>query len=434
MSLDQALQIPTVDGPVSGTVKLPGSKSYTNRVLPLAALASGRSTIHGVLDSDDTRYMVAALEQLGIDISADWSAETVTVSGSDGSIPNPSAELYLGNSGTSMRFLTALAALGHGRYRLDGVERMRSRPVGPLLEGLQALGVNARSEAGNGCPPAVIEAIGIEGGPVTMNGSLSSQYFTALAMVMPYATSPVDLRVEGDLVSKPYLDITASAMAAFGVTLNHENYERFWVTPGQRYSGRDYDVEPDASSASYFFALAAVTGGSITVRGLPWTSAQGDLKFVEVLERMGCTVERGADVTVTGPDRLSGVDIDMNAISDTVMSLAAIAPFAAGPVTIRNVEHIRHKETDRISAIATELGKMGIQVDERADGLTIHPGSPAPAVVETYDDHRLAMAFAITGTRAAGIRIQDPGCVSKTVPGFWDILFPLLGGDSASLR
>lgn len=432
MSLDQALQIPTVDGPVSGTVKLPGSKSYTNRVLPLAALASGRSTIHGVLDSDDTRYMVAALEQLGIDVSADWSAETVEVSGADGSIPNPSGELFLGNSGTSMRFLAAVAALGHGRYRLDGVERMRSRPVGPLLEGLQALGVNALSEAGNGCPPVVIETIGIEGGPVTMNGSLSSQYFTALAMVMPYATSPVDLRVEGDLVSKPYLDITASAMAAFGVTLNHENFERFWVTPGQRYSGREYDVEPDASSASYFFALAAVTGGSITVRGLPWTSAQGDLKFVEVLERMGCTVERGADLTVIGPDRLSGVDIDMNAISDTVMSLAAIAPFASGPVTIRNVEHIRHKETDRISAIATELGKMGIQIDERADGLTIHPGSPEPAVVETYDDHRMAMAFAITGTRAAGIRIQDPGCVSKTVPRFWDILFPLLGGGSAT--
>jgi 3-phosphoshikimate 1-carboxyvinyltransferase len=287
--------------------------------------------------------------------------------------------------------------------------------------------VNAWSEAGNGCPPVVIESIGIEGGPVSMDGSLSSQYFTALAMVMPYATSPVDLRVKGDLVSKPYLDITAAAMASFGVTLNHENYERFWVNPGERYSGRIYDVEPDASSASYFFDLAAVTGGSIAVRGLPWSSAQGDLKFVDVLKQMGCTVDRGDVVTVTGPARLAGVDVDMNAISDTVMSLAAIAPFASDPVTIRNVEHIRHKETDRISAITTELRRLGIQVDERPDSLTIYPGSPTGATVETYDDHRMAMAFAVTGTRAPGISIQDPGCVSKTVPRFWDILFPLLG-------
>lgn len=430
MNLDRALLIPTVDRPVSGTVTLPGSKSYTNRVLPIAALASGRSTIRGVLDSDDTRYMVAALVQLGVDIEADWDAETVEVTGTDGRIPNPTAELFLGNSGTSMRFLTALASLGRGRYRLDGVERMRSRPVGPLLDGLRALGVNAWSEAGNGCPPVVIETVGIEGGPVSMDGSLSSQYFTALAMVMPYATSPLDLRVDGDLVSKPYLDITAAAMASFGVTLNHENYEHFWVNPGERYAGRVYDVEPDASSASYFFALAAVTGGSITVRGLPWSSAQGDLKFVDVLERMGCTVDRGDEVTVTGPVKLTGIDVDMNAISDTVMSMAAIAPYASGPTTIRNVEHIRHKETDRISAITNELRKMGIQVDERADSLTIFPGTPTGATIETYDDHRMAMAFAITGTRASGISIQDPGCVSKTVPKFWDILFPLLGQGS----
>ena len=419
-------RIPHVPGPVSGRIKLPGSKSYTNRVLPIAALARGDSLLHGVLESDDTRYMVAALQSLGIDIEPDWPRENVHVTGCNGQLPAGSAELYLGNSGTSMRFLTAIVALGVGEFRLDGTERMRERPLQPLIDGLQSLGVDARSEAGNGCPPVIVRTNGLPGEVVRMRGDLSSQYFTALALAAPYAKGGLIIEVDGELVSKPYLDMTAASMASFGVTLHNADYQRFWVEPGQQYAGREYDIEPDASAASYFFSLAAVTGGSVTVANLPASSSQGDIAYVDVLEQMGCRVQRGAEITVTGPERLRGVDVDMNAISDTVMSIAAIAPFADSQVTIRNVGHIRLKETDRISAVSAELRRMGIQVHESDDSLAIQPGMPQPATIHTYDDHRMAMSFAITGVRAPGIQIADPGCVSKTVPRFWEILLPLL--------
>jgi 3-phosphoshikimate 1-carboxyvinyltransferase len=261
-----------------------------------------------------------------------------------------------------------------------------------------------------------------------MRGDVSSQYFSAAAMVMPYAMRPLQLGVDGEMVSRPYLDMTASTMRAFGVELHNSAYRGFFVEPGQRYHGCSYAIEPDASAASYFFALAAVTGGRVTVEHLPPTSVQGDVRFVDVLERMGCRVERGTtDVTVEGPSRLRGVDVDMNTISDTVQTLAAIAPFASSPVTIRNVRHIRYKETDRLAAIATELRRLGVPVEESEDGIEIHPAAPRPRTVRTYDDHRMAMSFAILGARAPGIRIADPGCVAKTIPAFWELLFPLLG-------
>lgn len=426
--LPDPLPIPTA-GPVRGSIVLPGSKSYTNRALPIAALADGASLLRGALESDDTRYMVEALRALGVAVRADWVAGEIEVEGTGGRIAVDSADLFLGNSGTSMRFLTALAALAHGHVRLDGTERMRQRPLAPLIDGLTSLGVTIRSA--DGCPPVEIDADGLPGGAVAMRGDLSSQYFSALAMVLPYADGPLDVVVEGDLVSKPYIDMTAGTMAAFGVDLFHDGYRRLWVEPGQRYVARTYDIEPDASAASYFFALAAVSGGSITVEHLPPTSAQGDLRFVDVLEAMGCRVERGEDaVTVHGPNQLRGIDIDMNAISDTVQTLAAIAPFADAPTTIRNVGHIRLKETDRIAAVAAELRRVGIRVDEREDGLTIYPGTPLSATIQTYDDHRMAMSFAVLATRVPGTTIADPGCVAKTVPGFWKLLFPLLGADS----
>jgi 3-phosphoshikimate 1-carboxyvinyltransferase len=428
MTVADPLLIQKASGPVSGRVSLPGSKSYTNRALPIAALADGVSTISGALDSDDTRFMVSALQALGIDVEADWKSGRIRVHGQDGHIPASEALLYLGNSGTSMRFLTALVCLGMGTYRLDGNAAMRQRPIGPLIDGLRSMGIGVHELGDAGFPPIEVVTEGLPGEPVTMRGDLSSQYFSALAMVAPYARGPMEIIVDGDLVSKPYIDLTADAMAAFGVTLNHDNYQKLWTEPGQRYLATEYPVEPDASAASYFFALAAVTGGTVTVERLPTTTRQGDIAFVDVLEQMGCVVERGSqDVTIHGPDRLIGVDVDMNAISDTVMSLAAIAPFADGPVTIRNVGHIRLKETDRLSATATELTRMGIQVDERPDSLTIYPGNPRPAVVETYDDHRMAMSFATTGVKAGGLQIADPGCVSKTVPDFWQILDRLVG-------
>ncbi len=430
MIVSAPMSVPVASRPVHGRVTLPGSKSFTNRALPIAALAEGVSTIHGALDSDDTRYMVQALQTLGVRVTADWDTGTIVVTGTNGMIPATNADLYLGNSGTSMRFLAALVALGNGRYRLDGNEAMRQRPIGPLLDGLHSMGVDVRELGAPGFPPLEVGAEGLPGGTVVMPGDLSSQYFSALAMVAPYSRRAMEIVVQGELVSKPYIDLTANAMAAFGVTLRHDDYQRIWVEPGERYRATDYQVEPDASAASYFFALAAVTGGSITVERLPPSSTQGDTTFVDVLEAMGCVVERGAhDITVHGPERLQGIDVDMNAISDTVMTLAAIAPFADGPTTIRNIAHIRLKETDRLTAIATELGRMSIATDETADSITIYPGQPQPATVHTYDDHRIAMSFAITAVRAPGILIADPGCVRKTVPRFWDILFDLIGAD-----
>jgi 3-phosphoshikimate 1-carboxyvinyltransferase len=427
MKLTDPLDVPAPSGPVSGRVTLPGSKSYTNRALPIAALADGVSTISGALDSDDTRFMVEALKQLGIQVEADWDTSEIHVFGRGGEVPAERAELYLGNSGTSMRFLAALATLAHGEIRLDGTERMRERPLAPLIDGLAELGVDIRSETGNGCPPVVVRSAGLPGGTLRMRGDVSSQYFSAVAMILPYANTPLTIEVLGELVSKPYIDMTAGTMAAFGVTLYHDNYQRLWIEPGQRYQSRRYVVEPDASAASYFFALAALTGGTITVENLPPSSRQGDLAFVDVLEQMGCHVERGVDdVTVTGVLPLGGIDIDMNAISDTVPTLAAIAPFASGPVIIRNIAHIRVKETDRIAAVATELRRMNVDVDELDDGLVIRPSTPAPATIQTYDDHRMAMSFAIAATQVPGTSIADPGCVAKTVPGFWDLLFPLL--------
>ena len=427
--LPDPLPVPTATGPVRARVTLPGSKSYTNRALPIAALARGHSLLLGALDADDTRYMVAALRQLGIPITANWDASEIGVEGCDGHIPRAGAELFLGNSGTSMRFLTALAALGVGRYRLDGTPRMRQRPLGPLLDALRTLGVDARAEHGDECPPIVVSSSGsISGACVALRGDVSSQYVSALALALPYATPGLAIDIEGELVSKPYLDMTASTMQAFGVELRNNGYRRFSVPPGQRYQGCQYAIEPDASAASYFFALAAVTAGNVTVERLPPSSAQGDLRFVDVLEQMGCRVIRGRDdVTVTGPTTLRGIDVDMNAISDTVQTLTAIAPFASSAVTIRNVAHIRHKETDRLAACATELRRLGVPVDERDDGLTIQPATPRAGIVRTYDDHRMAMSFAVLAARATGVKIADPGCVAKTVPGFWNLLYPLLG-------
>lgn len=423
------IEIQPVRAPVDVEVAVPGSKSDTNRALPIAALADGTSVIRGALFSDDTHYMAAALNALGIHVTASREDRTFTVAGAGGSIPARSASLFIGNSGTTARFLTALLALGRGEYVLDGVERMRQRPIQPLLNALQQLGVDAVSIHGTGCPPVRIRANGLRGGHTRLDGRESSQFLSALLMVGPCTPDGLTIDIEGDLVSKPYVDLTASTMAAFGATLTNERYRRFVVPGGQRYRATEYQVEPDASAASYFFALAAVTGGRVRVPGLGSRSLQGDLRFVEVLERMGCTVEMTADATeVRGPERLAGIDVDMNAISDTAQTLAAIAPLASGPVAIRNVAHIRAKETDRISAVVTELRRLGVRVEEMPDGLVVYPGPVQPGRVKTYDDHRMAMSFAILGCATPGIRIADPGCVAKTFPEFWDTLAAATAG------
>ena len=413
---------PWMRPPLGASVRVPGSKSLTNRALIVAALAEGTSRLDGALNSDDTRVMVDSLIKLGFPVTHDPATRTIEVVGRLGKIPAKQADLFVGNSGTSLRFLTALVSLGHGSYRLDGVPRMRQRPVSDLLAALNGLGADARSEAGDGCPPVTMVASGLDGGNAFVNGDVSSQFLSGLLMVLPYSREQTSVEVKGTLVSKPYVEMTLDVMESFGVRIGRKGDRRFSVDP-DRYQARTYAIEPDASAASYFFALAAITGGSVTLEGLGSSSVQGDVAFVDLLEHMGCRVERTKHSTTVHGGSLQGIDVDMNAISDTVMTLAVVALFAQGITRIRNVGHIRHKETDRIAALATELRKLGATVDEHPDGLVIFPPSELrPARIATYDDHRMAMAFALVGVRSPGVTILDPGCVAKTYPDFWDDL------------
>jgi 3-phosphoshikimate 1-carboxyvinyltransferase len=423
-----AKQITPVTGPVFGTIRPPGSKSITNRALIIAAMADGVSELSGVLDSKDTQVMLESLDRLGIKVVHDKATAKCRVDGCGGRIPIAAADLWLENSGTSIRFLTSLCALGEGEYRLDGVERMRERPIVDLVNTLNDLGANVRCEnESRGCPPVIVEGRLLAGGAANIRGDISSQFLSSLLMSAAAATNTVQLRVEGELVSKPYITMTLEMMQAFGVHVDYpQDLTSFTIAP-QRYTARAYDIEPDASAASYFFGVAAVTGGRVTVEGLTQKALQGDVHFATALQQMGCKVDWASDsVTVTGQP-LHGVDIDMNAISDTAQTLATVAVFADSPTTIRSVGHMRHKETDRIAAVVTELRRAGITAEEFDDGLTIYPGTPQPADIQTYDDHRMAMSFSLLGLKAPGIRILDPGCTSKTYPRYFDDLERLCG-------
>ena len=414
-------EIVPVHRPVSGTIRPPGSKSLTNRALVVAALAEGTSHLTGVLDSRDTQVMIDSLRRLGIAVEHSPADCSAVVSGCSGRPPVAVADLWLENSGTSIRFLTALCALGRGTFRLDGNARMRERPIGDLLASLRQFGISVAAELGTDCPPVVLTSDGLRGGTTTVNADVSSQFLSAILMAAPCAAAPVEIRLAGEMVSEPYVEMTWKVMSQFGVHVDRDEPGRYLVRP-QSYRGRRYDIEPDASAASYFFAAAAVTGGEITVEGLTANALQGDVFFVKALERMGCEVTWNADsITVRGRE-LRGIDIDMNAISDTAQTLACVAPFATGPTRIRNVAHMRHKETDRVAAVVTELQRLGLSVEEHPDGMTIHPGPLQPGTVATYDDHRMAMSFALLGLRVPGIVIADPGCTSKTYPHFFDDL------------
>jgi 3-phosphoshikimate 1-carboxyvinyltransferase len=407
-------------------VSVPGSKSITNRAFVLAALSQSATDIRirGALRSEDTEVLVVALKTLGIDVIPSWNDPDPTVlfpGRITPRIPKSEADLFVANSGTSMRFLTAMLAAGHGRFRIDGIARMRERPIRDLLDALNQLpGVSASSEAGTGCPPVIVESVGLGGGTVHIRADVSSQFLSALLMVAPFAESELRIVVDGPMVSEPYIDMTLSMMADWGYRVERKSMREYHI-PRALHGPTltDYQVEPDASAASYFFAAAAIAGGRVTVSGMNRNMRQGDVEFVSALERMGCRVEECASgITVYGRP-LHGIDIDMNAISDTVMTLAAVACVADGSTTIRNVGHIRHKETDRIAAIAAELRKLGAVIDERDEGLTIHPRPLAGCSVETYNDHRMAMSLALIGLRVPGVTIQNPGCVAKTYPEFW---------------
>ncbi|QVL30672.1 3-phosphoshikimate 1-carboxyvinyltransferase [Telmatocola sphagniphila] len=414
----QALDIRPLHHPAKLTLRVPGSKSITNRALILAAL-SGDCAVTNALRSEDTEVMVDSLQKLRYLVETDWPVNRISVKSTADSLKKD-AELFIGNSGTSMRFLTALCSLGQGRFRLDGIARMRERPIQDLLDCLKQLNVDAVSETQSGCPPVLLNARGLKGGHAKLNAELSSQFVSALLMVLPFAQGDSILELEGEIVSEPYIQMTVAMLQQNGIQIDTSTSGRFGIPGNQKLNCQVIDVEPDASSASYFFAAAAITGGTVRVEGLNEQSLQGDIKFADALAEMGCQVEKDpAGITVTG-GKLHGIDIDMNAISDTVMTLAVVACYADKETEIRNVEHIRHKETDRIEAIGNELRRAGVEVEIWKEGLTIYPVEKFRATrFNTYNDHRMAMSLALLGLRSPGMRIKNPGCVAKTYPGFW---------------
>jgi len=405
---------------------VPGSKSLTNRALPIAALAEGTTTVSGALVAEDSEVMLRALEKLGVALEA--RGETVVVHGVGGPLPARSAELDLRLSGTSLRFLTAILAAGHGEYVLDGNARMRERPVGDLLDALARLGADATGVDGR--PPVRLRASGLSGGTVSVRGDVSSQFLSGLLMASPLAKGPLAIEVEGELLSKPFVDMTLDVMAHFGVTARRDGYRRFEVAPST-YRARDYQVEGDAMAAGYFWAAAAVTGGAVTVRNLGSGTRQGDARFADVLAAMGCAVDwTPGSVTVAGPRRLRGGEFDLNDMPDQAQTLAVVGLFADAPVHVANVANLRVKETDRLHAMAVELTRLGAKVEEGDDHLTVWPlraGPAAPVELETYGDHRMAMALAVAGARLPNLVIKDPACVSKTYPRFFDDFLGLLG-------
>jgi 3-phosphoshikimate 1-carboxyvinyltransferase len=430
------LEIVPLTKPPHATVRVPGSKSITNRALVLGALSEPNKGVQlsNIAQGEDTELMVKALGDLGFSLNADWSSKSVTIQRHGSQrypIPNDEADMFLGNSGTCIRFLTALVGTGHGRYRLDGVLRMRERPIADLLEGLCQLGIDARSERGDGYPPIIVgpsESVfsessqGADSVQAYLRGNVSSQYLSALLMIAPLSRKPILVNVEGFLVSQPYVAMTVRLMSEFGIQVESDGFSRFAVPMHPWYQGGCYVIEPDASAASYFFAAAAIGGGSATIEDLGSGSLQGDIRFLYVLCEMGCRIDLLKRKSSVVAGTLRGLEANMNAISDCVPTLAAVACFAEGPTTIHNVAHIRHKESDRIAALATELRKVGAEVEEFPDGLRITPRPLHGAEIETYNDHRIAMSMALIGLKVPGIVIKNPGCVAKTYPGFWDDL------------
>ncbi|HEX9334218.1 MAG TPA: 3-phosphoshikimate 1-carboxyvinyltransferase, partial [Anaerolineales bacterium] len=408
--------------PLNAIVRVPGSKSLTNRALLIASLANGKTRLTNALFSDDSCYFAKALQTLGFDIQLDETNHEMTVTGLGGKIPAKQAELYVGNAGTAARFLSAFLTLGNGEYILDGDSRMRGRPIQDLIGALNQLGVEL--EAKNNCPPVEIFAKGLPGGKTKIAGNISSQFLSALLMVAPYAKSPIEIEVTTELNSKPYVDMTIAIMQDFGVEIKRQGYNYFIIHPSFFSPLSSYSIESDASAASYFFAAPAICVGTVRVENISRTSKQGDIAFLDILQQMGCIIKETDNfIEVTGTKTLSGVDVDMRDIPDTAQTIAAIAPFGSSPTRIRGIASARVKETDRIHATCTELARLGIHVEEHEDGMTIYPCDDIqPGTIRTYNDHRMAMAFSLIGLRADGITIENPSCVAKTFPKFFEVL------------
>ncbi|AZQ10532.1 3-phosphoshikimate 1-carboxyvinyltransferase [Shewanella khirikhana] len=408
---------------VNGEVNIPGSKSISNRALLLATLARGETTLVNLLDSDDIRHMLSALESLGVSFTLSDDKTLCTLKGLGGPIHADKAfELFLGNAGTAMRPLCAALTLGTGEFTLTGEPRMEERPIGDLVDALRQLGADIRYLKNDGFPPLTINATGLAGGVVEIDGSLSSQFLTALLMVAPLAKDSVTIAVKGELVSKPYIDITLDLMAKFGVKVSNDNYQRFEIAAGQHYvSPGKVLVEGDASSASYFLAAGAIGGGEVKVTGVGRLAVQGDVKFADALAAMGADIEWGDDYIIARGSKLHGIDMDMNHIPDAAMTIATAALFAEGPTRMSNIYNWRIKETDRLAAMATELRKVGAVVEEGHDYIHITPpAKPVHAEIDTYNDHRMAMCFSLLAFAECGVTINDPGCTSKTFPDYFN--------------
>lgn len=415
---------------VAGAITLPGSKSLSNRILLLSALARGTTEVHNLLDSDDTRYMSSALQTLGVSLQFSADRTVCQVDSAGGPFPVPAADLFLGNAGTAIRPLCAALCLGQGVYTLTGEPRMLERPIAHLVNALQALGADIRYRKAAGYPPLIIHANGLRGGRVDMVGSLSSQYLTSLLLASPLAVDELQIEIEGELVSKPYIAMTLDVMRRFGVTVENDAYRRFRVPAGQTYQspGRAL-VEGDASSATYFLSAAAIAGGPVRVNGVGADSVQGDIQHAAILEQMGANVKRGPDWIEVSRGELRGLDLDLNHIPDAAMTVAVTALFAQGTTVLRNIGNWRVKETDRLAAMAAELRKVGAAVVEGSDYLEIAPPEQLqPAVIETYNDHRMAMSFSLAALGSAQITILNPGCVSKTFPDYFNAFRSITGG------
>ncbi len=403
---------------------MPGSKSLTNRALLISALANGTTRLTNALFSDDSKYFAQALQTLGFDVQLDEANHEMTVTGLGGKIPATKAELFIGNAGTAARFLSAFLTLGNGEYILDGEPRMRERPIGDLIDALNQLGVEL--EAANNCPPVEIFAKGLPGGKTKIAGDISSQFLSALLMVAPYAQSEIEITLSTELNSKPYVDMTIAIMKDFGVEIERQDYSQFHNSPFLlTHPLSTYAIESDASAASYFFAAPAICGGTVRVENISRKSVQGDIAFLDVLKQMGCASKRRRKLyrSHSVQSLLQGVDVDMRDISDTAQTLAAVAPFASSPTRIRGIASARVKETDRFHATCTELARLGVQVEEHEDGMTIYPCQTfKPATIQTYNDHRMAMAFSLIGLRFDGVTIENPSCVSKTFPNYFEVL------------
>ena len=402
---------------LDAVLTVPSSKSYSNRALLIAALADGESHIYNCLKCEDTRYMISALNSHNINIVEDETK--VTVHGCNGFPGTSEKNIFVGNAGTTMRFLCSFAALCLGETIIDGSWRMRQRPLNDLIDGLSPLGVEIISQNENGCPPVKIKGGGIDGGETEMNGDKSSQYFTSILMSSPYAKKDVLIKVNGELTSRPYIDLTIDLMRIFGVNVENNSYSSFFIKSGNGYKAREYTIESDMTSATYFFAAAAITGGKVKIENLNIATMQGDIKFVDILKKMGCIVLKGENFIEVEGGGLTGINVNMNEMPDAVQTLAVTSLFAKGETRITGVSNLRIKETDRIKALATELSRLGAQVRELDDGLVIIPGKLQAAEIITYDDHRMAMSFSLAGLKIHGIRIINPGCVNKSFPDFF---------------